>query len=137
MRAVRYDSGMCNPDSHMTLGSSISIQSLYYLNLLSKWEIQLTKFFWVYGASFAHIGGKNPLKNEFPSVSKSALIPISPFNALFRSLIDDPITTISMLNRSNSCKSTIYVGEGILKLFLILYSSKTSGNVFVKISSAI
>jgi hypothetical protein len=42
-----------------------------------------------------------------------------------------------MLKRSNSCKSTIYVGEGILKLFLILYSSKTSGNVFVKISSAI
>jgi hypothetical protein len=83
------------------------------------------------------MGGKNPLKNEFPSVSRSALIPISPFNALFRSLIDDPIFTISILKRSSSCKSTIYVGDGILKLFLILYSSNTSGKVLVKISSAI
>jgi len=120
----------------MTFGSSISIQSLYCLYLLSKWPIQLTRAFSVYGASLAHIGGSIPLKNEVPRESRSAFIPISPLRALLRSLIDECILTMSLLILSSSCKSTTYVGDGSSNDFLMLYSSYGSGSL-PWISSAI
>lgn len=120
----------------MTFGSSISIHSLYCLYLLSKWVIQLTSFFSVYGASLDHIGGNKPLKKQFPRTSRSTLIPISPFRALLRSVIELCILTMSLLYLSSSWSSTTYVGDGISKDFLMLYSSKGCGKVFVWMSSA-
>lgn len=56
----------------------------------------------VYGHKFLQIGGKNPLKRDNESSSKSALIPISPANAFVKLLIEPPIFSISTLNLSNS-----------------------------------
>merc|ERR1711988_440444 len=105
--AVVYDSGMLRPESQMTLGSSISTQSLYCWLRRSKCLIQLTRFFSVGGAFAAHIGGSKPLKNEFANESRSLDMPISPLRARFSSIMEPFIVLMRMLYRSNSCSNTV------------------------------
>jgi hypothetical protein len=108
--AVKYDYGICKPDNHITGGSSIFVQLLYCFIRFEKWVIQLPNFFYVWGASFAHLDGKLPFYKERAKSSNSELIPISPLKALFKLIKVSLILSISLLNLSNSWNNTILVG---------------------------
>lgn len=75
-KAVRYDYGICKPDNHITAGYYIFAQLLYCFIRFEKCVIQLPNFFYVCGASFAHLVGKLPFYKLNAKSSNSELIPI-------------------------------------------------------------
>lgn len=126
--AVKYDSGMCRPDSQMTLGSSMVSHSKYYLCLSRKCSNQFTKFLSEPGANLSQFGGTKPLNMQLARSSSSYDIPISPTNARFKSFSEFLIKIRSTLKRSSSWSSTTWVGAGTSNFFLMLKMSNSSGS---------
>mmetsp|Transcript_23307 Transcript_23307/g.88391 ORF Transcript_23307/g.88391 Transcript_23307/m.88391 type:complete len:204 (+) Transcript_23307:449-1060(+) len=132
-RAVRKDSGMCRPESHMTGGWPPPTQSRYCERRSSKCWIQDPRGFSVLGALAAHMAGRKPLKRASARASSSSDMPISPLSARERSASDESMVATRMFQRSSSWSSTICVGVGVapskVKRFLMFRMSSCSGTL--------
>mmetsp|Transcript_7539 Transcript_7539/g.28355 ORF Transcript_7539/g.28355 Transcript_7539/m.28355 type:complete len:229 (-) Transcript_7539:8-694(-) len=120
-------SGMCSPESHITVGSPFLTHDSYCVNLFSNHRIQDPSFFSVAAVILAHATGSCPLNRLVASASKSPDMPISPASAFCKLFSVDEIFSTSKFQSASSCNSTICIGDGTPICFLMTGMSNEFG----------